>query len=114
MAALFIIGCKKKDDANPSTDMATMTASVQTDSSLKVNVHYTDKNTESYQDDIIKVYYNDTFTNNTTVDPKPVNSDFGIHFTSPKYYGSKYKVELVREYNSPSYRKVTILTISGN
>ncbi|MES2701921.1 MAG: hypothetical protein V4649_04735 [Bacteroidota bacterium] len=114
--ALLAVGCKKKEDATPATDnsKAKLTVTKNVDQTFKVDIHYTEKNTDTYLEDIMKIYVNDTFFANTTVDPKPINSDF-THTTVRKYLGGTYKVFLVRGViTSGSYIRDTIATVSGN
>lgn len=116
-AALLIIGCKKKDETTttPTTPKAAITVAKNADQTLTANIHYTSNNTDTYQEDVMKLYINDTFANNTTIDPKPANSDFSFTFTSPKYNGTKYTIYLVRGKTvGTAYVKDTIVIQNGN
>lgn len=111
---VFLLACKKKDGNNVSptnTDKATLKVEIVKNDSMKITVHYTENNTGTYLDDLLKVYYNDTFASGITIDPKGTNSDY-VFMSYRKYSGNKYRVELIREITSGN--KVTIATTSGN
>ena len=114
LAIMSFASCKKEDKNKIMPDnkpVAEIVVSKQPDQTLKIDINYTASNTEAYYDDLLKVYIDDTFTQGTTIDPKPASSTH-IFITKAKFTGAKYRIELVRE-KTPG-DKSTIATKEGN
>lgn len=107
------LSCKKEDSNNvkpQKNEVAKMTAVVGADDSLRITINYTEFNTENYLDDLLKLYFNDTFTAVFTIDPMKPNSTYQF-VPRIKYTASKFRVDLIRE-PAPG-EKMQLATISG-
>lgn len=114
LSLITVISCKKKDSDNVTpidSDVAKMTAVVGSDDSLRITINYTDKNTGTYLDDLLKLYFNDTFTAVFTIDPQKPNSTYTF-VPKIKYTATKFRVDLIREPTPGEEKKLA--SVSSN
>lgn len=117
MAAL--VSCKKNSNNNTAPTLAVLSSSVTSEGAIKIDIRYTSANTTLYYDDIVKLYINDTFTDNTSLNPQGPNSEANYTFINTiaginvdQFTGSHYRVDIVREITPGN--KVTIASITAN